>query len=152
MNRDLPSCTSTDLLARAAAGPVCLACFFLSLAAAPPVRFLANIASLLRISQPGRKFAWDIVETGTLALHRTTYQGRAEQQHRNGGEAGGFAQGPACADGRECVFTGLPWFQSADSIFERIGRLAKNGMRQKLRASVRFVYQQIVLGASSRNH
>eukprot|EP00964_Phaeocystis_antarctica_P074433 scaffold45753_cov97-Phaeocystis_antarctica.AAC.6 len=60
MNRDLPSCTSTDLLARAAAGPVCLACLFLPLAAAPPVRFLANIASFLRISQLGRKFAWDI--------------------------------------------------------------------------------------------
>ena len=60
MNHDLPSCTSTDLLARAAAGPVCFACLFLPLAAAPPVRFLANIASFLRISQLGRKFARDI--------------------------------------------------------------------------------------------
>eukprot|EP00964_Phaeocystis_antarctica_P046127 scaffold26603_cov52-Phaeocystis_antarctica.AAC.1 len=58
-NRDLPSCTSTDLPARAAAGPVCFACLFLPLAA-PPVRLLANIASFLRFFQLGRKIAWDI--------------------------------------------------------------------------------------------
>ena len=55
MNRNAPSCTSTDLPARAAAEPVCFACFFLLLAAAPPLRLLANIASLLRLYEPGGK-------------------------------------------------------------------------------------------------
>ena len=72
-NRDLPSCTSTDLPARAAAGPVCFACLFLPLAA-PPVRLLENIASFLRVFQLGRKIAWDILETGCWATHRTTYK------------------------------------------------------------------------------
>ena len=53
---------------------MCFACFFLPLAAAPLVRLSANIASLLRIYEPGRKIVWDILENGTWALHRTTYK------------------------------------------------------------------------------
>ena len=48
-------------------------------------------------------------------------QGRAEQQHTNGGEAGGFAQGPACADGRASSFSSFTGPAARPIYFEDTG-------------------------------